>query len=400
MIKQTVSYGVWTLNRHDDNKIEVLKNGQLCEKSTPALREIATELGYEIDPEWRTSQLGRNVLKAMQNAGESKLQINAEETPKNEEPIVSARVIDPVHYTIPDREYFEIQDQIRENIDRQQVISELEKDYENGDVRATMILAKLYGTGPIARLMPGENEEEEWKYWMKLAERDNIYAMRMLKEGFCRGSKKYLERNIVLSIICDICTDFLNYRHDNPDTSIWHTIKKIAWWNSDEERNQDKYLRKLLYTIVSEEKATTEELKELKEKYKKLENDYDIKSKARDRWYKYYEEEKKLKEEAQNEITRLKVEIAQLKKQLSSSSSSSKSSSRSSGDERVSVRIKYSTDSTMWRLLQGNGQIVTMTKAEYKKLLGDSLKARTAFVRAKFNIPDGIKITGVDISLM
>lgn len=32
MIKQTVSYGVWTINRHDDNKIEVLKNGQLCEK--------------------------------------------------------------------------------------------------------------------------------------------------------------------------------------------------------------------------------------------------------------------------------------------------------------------------------------------------------------------------------
>ena len=41
MIKQTVSYGVWTINRHDDNKIEVLKNGQVCEKSTPALREIA-----------------------------------------------------------------------------------------------------------------------------------------------------------------------------------------------------------------------------------------------------------------------------------------------------------------------------------------------------------------------
>ena len=400
MIKQTVSYGIWTLNRHDDNKIEVLKNGQLCEKSTPALREIATELGYEIDPEWRTSQLGRNVLKAMQNAGESKLQINAEETPKNEEPIVSARVIDPVYYTIPDREYFEIQGQIRENINRQQVISELEKDYENGDVRATMILAKLYSTGPIARLMPGENEEEQWKYWMKLAERDNIYAMCMLKEGFRRGSKKYLERNIVLSIICDICTDFLEYRHDNPDTSIWHTIKKIAWWNSDEEWNQDKYLRKLLYTIVSNKKATEEELKELKEKYKKLEDDLSTAIGARDRWYKCYEEEKKLKEEAQNEITRLKVEIVQLEKQLSSSSSASKSSSRSSRDENVQVRIKYTTDSNMWHLIHGSGGVVTMTRSEYKKLMNDSLKGRTAFVRAKFGISSSFKITGVDISLV
>ena len=400
MIKQTVSYGVWTLNRHDDNKIEVLKNGQVCEKASPAYREIAAEIGFEIDPEWRTSQLGRNVLKAMQNAGGSKLQINAEETPKNEEPIVSARVIDPVHYTIPDREYFEIQRQIRENVDRQQVISELEKDYENGDVRATMILAKLYSTGPIARFMPGENEEEQWKYWMKLAERDNIYAMRMLKEGFCRGSKKYLERNIVLSIICEICTDFLEYRHDNPDTSIWHTIKKIAWWNSDEEWNQDKCLRTLLYTIVSREKATKEELKELKEKYKKLEDDLSTAIGARDRWYKCYEEEKKLKEEAQNEITRLKVEIAQLKTQLSSSSSASKSSSRSSRDENVQVCIKYTTDSNMWHLIHGSGGVVTMTRAEYKKLMNDSLKGRTAFVRAKFGISSSFKITGVDISLV
>ena len=73
MIKQTVSYGVWTLNRHDDNKIEVLKNGQVCEKASPAYREIAAEIGFEIDPEWRTSQLGRNVFKAVENAANSSL---------------------------------------------------------------------------------------------------------------------------------------------------------------------------------------------------------------------------------------------------------------------------------------------------------------------------------------
>lgn len=65
MIKQTASYGVWTVNRHDDGKIEVLKNGIVCEKAKPALREIAAEVGLEVNPDWRTSQLGRNVMKAI-----------------------------------------------------------------------------------------------------------------------------------------------------------------------------------------------------------------------------------------------------------------------------------------------------------------------------------------------
>lgn len=380
MIKQTVSYGVWTLNRHDDNKIEVLKNGQVCEKASPALREIAAELGFEIDPEWRTSQLGRNVLKAMQNAGESKLQINAEETPKNEEPIVSARVIDPVYYTIPDREYFEIQGQIRENINRQQVISELEKDYENGDVRATMILAKLYSTGPIARFMPGENEEEQWKYWMKLAERDNIYAMRMLEEGFRRGSKKYLERNIVLSIICDICTDFLNYRHDNPDTSIWHTIKKIAWWNSDEEWNQDKYLRKLLYTIVSNKKATEEELKELKEENEKLKSE---KEKYERLWRekcditkaleKRYDELLQVRDNLLDKYHALNTEYNKLKDEIQNLKAMKASDS-------IDVEVTFDSYEGVKK------KKTRISKSEYKSLLNGSMKARIAWVNAKFSI--------------
>ena len=84
MIKQTVNYGVWTLNRHDDNKIEVLKNGQICEKASPAYREIAAEIGFEIDPEWRTSQLGRNVFKAVENAVNSSSSSTTVSTPVKE----------------------------------------------------------------------------------------------------------------------------------------------------------------------------------------------------------------------------------------------------------------------------------------------------------------------------
>jgi hypothetical protein len=46
--------------------MEVYKNGELCPKSAPALREIAEEVGLEVNPDWRTSQLGRNVIKAVE----------------------------------------------------------------------------------------------------------------------------------------------------------------------------------------------------------------------------------------------------------------------------------------------------------------------------------------------
>lgn len=64
-----VAWGIWKVYRSEDHKTEVYKNGQKCPKAAPALREIAAELGMEVNPEWRTSQLCRNVMKAMANAG-------------------------------------------------------------------------------------------------------------------------------------------------------------------------------------------------------------------------------------------------------------------------------------------------------------------------------------------
>ena len=46
-----------------------MKHGERCPKASPALREIAAELGIEVKPEWRTSQLRSTVQKAMLNAG-------------------------------------------------------------------------------------------------------------------------------------------------------------------------------------------------------------------------------------------------------------------------------------------------------------------------------------------
>ena len=66
MIKKDVTLGDWRIVRHDDSKMEVYKNGELCPKSAPALREIAEEVGLEVNPNWRTSQLGSNVIKAVE----------------------------------------------------------------------------------------------------------------------------------------------------------------------------------------------------------------------------------------------------------------------------------------------------------------------------------------------
>ena len=68
MIKKDVTYGDWRIVRHNDSKMEVYKNGELSPKSAPALREIAEEVGLEVNPDWRTSQLGRNVIKAIETA--------------------------------------------------------------------------------------------------------------------------------------------------------------------------------------------------------------------------------------------------------------------------------------------------------------------------------------------
>ena len=68
MIKKDVTYGDWRIVRHNDSKMEVYKNGELSPKSAPALREIAEEVGLEVNPDWRTSQLGRNVIKAVETA--------------------------------------------------------------------------------------------------------------------------------------------------------------------------------------------------------------------------------------------------------------------------------------------------------------------------------------------
>jgi hypothetical protein len=53
------------LVRTEDKRVEVYKNGVLCAKSKPALRELAEEIGFVYNPDWTTRQFGNKVLEAL-----------------------------------------------------------------------------------------------------------------------------------------------------------------------------------------------------------------------------------------------------------------------------------------------------------------------------------------------
>ena len=53
-----VNHGVWTLEIADDKSVKIYKNGEPCKKTSPALRELAAEIGFTYDPKWNTRQLG------------------------------------------------------------------------------------------------------------------------------------------------------------------------------------------------------------------------------------------------------------------------------------------------------------------------------------------------------
>ena len=53
-----VNHGVWTLEIADDKSVKIYKNGEPSKKTSPALRELAAEIGFTYDPKWNTRQLG------------------------------------------------------------------------------------------------------------------------------------------------------------------------------------------------------------------------------------------------------------------------------------------------------------------------------------------------------
>ncbi len=67
---KTVTYKNYTITRHDSGTIEAMRNGIICSPTKPLLREVAQELGVNIENKngnlHITRQLGVLVMRAIE----------------------------------------------------------------------------------------------------------------------------------------------------------------------------------------------------------------------------------------------------------------------------------------------------------------------------------------------
>ena len=65
MAKKQATYGNYTVIVNDDNSITVKDNGNVCDNSKAALRDIAALVGFEVNPDWNTRQFGAKLVDFM-----------------------------------------------------------------------------------------------------------------------------------------------------------------------------------------------------------------------------------------------------------------------------------------------------------------------------------------------
>ena len=90
---KTASFGPYVITKDENNKITVENNGVVCENTKSALREIASQCGFTIDPSLNTQQGGAKLIEYIsENASEAKTVAPAAKpvpetkpAPKNEE---------------------------------------------------------------------------------------------------------------------------------------------------------------------------------------------------------------------------------------------------------------------------------------------------------------------------
>lgn len=57
---QTAHYGEYIISRSEEGAIKVAKD---YDNDKGALREVAETIGFEVNPEWNTRQLGKNLIE-------------------------------------------------------------------------------------------------------------------------------------------------------------------------------------------------------------------------------------------------------------------------------------------------------------------------------------------------
>ena len=85
-IKKTATYGEYVINVANDNSIEVLKNGVVCDNSKGTMRDIAALVGFSVDPDWNTRQLGAKLVDFLNENNPAPVASAPKVEPKQEEP--------------------------------------------------------------------------------------------------------------------------------------------------------------------------------------------------------------------------------------------------------------------------------------------------------------------------
>lgn len=98
MAKKSVSWKNYIIDIDEKGAVKVTKAGAVCDNTKAALREIAQEVGFEIDEKWNTQQVGAKLAKFLEEAAPAPVEKPKEDKPKvekkDDEPKVKASKAD------------------------------------------------------------------------------------------------------------------------------------------------------------------------------------------------------------------------------------------------------------------------------------------------------------------
>ena len=98
MAKKSVSWKKYIIDIDEKGAVKVTKAGAVCDNTKAALREIAQEVGFDIDEKWNTQQVGAKLAKFLEEAAPAPVEKPKADKPKvekkDEEPKVKASKAD------------------------------------------------------------------------------------------------------------------------------------------------------------------------------------------------------------------------------------------------------------------------------------------------------------------
>lgn len=83
MAKKTATYANYELRVEDNGKIVILNDGQLMQNAMGAIRNIAADVNFTLDPKWNTQSSGRKLIDFLNNSSASETTPASEFAPKS-----------------------------------------------------------------------------------------------------------------------------------------------------------------------------------------------------------------------------------------------------------------------------------------------------------------------------